>query len=312
MKEHVPEKLGCRAAFTLIELLVVIGLMAMLGTVSITSYFAAVRGMANRAVREDTISLIRLARTTCLIDQTPTAVLFYNQWTQTGDREESEGTSAGAAVAIKMVGRISYVKGNVIVDEFADWNQSCPTVRASDNNSPSDKGVRFYHMSDISKMERGIDDCSSIVSTAVEPVKFDDEYMIASGRQVHSFCTTYKKNADDNEKFSGVDSENGNNHRWGHRVKNANGITWKIGDAYGVEIGSLRLPKGFIYGTSSPKSMKIDGAPSIAFDPRDASGYADYEVGSFSPIKISSYRPNGSWKQIDPITKDDLKDEKQR
>ena len=48
-----------RAGFTLIELMVVIGLMALLGTISVTSYFAAVRGMSDRAAVQDTIALMQ-------------------------------------------------------------------------------------------------------------------------------------------------------------------------------------------------------------------------------------------------------------
>ena len=70
MKQHHPSRAAGRAAFTLVELLVVIGLMAMLGTISVGGYFAAVRGMADRGALQDTISLIRLAQQTCLIDQT--------------------------------------------------------------------------------------------------------------------------------------------------------------------------------------------------------------------------------------------------
>ena len=86
MKARKTEASVRRAAFTLVELLVVIGLMALLGTVSVTGYFAAVRGMSYRAAKVDTVSLIRQAMQTCLIDQTPTAVLFYNRQTKVGRR----------------------------------------------------------------------------------------------------------------------------------------------------------------------------------------------------------------------------------
>ena len=79
-----------KAAFTLVELMVVIGLMALLGTFSVTGYFAAVRGMSDRAALDDTRSLIRLAMQTCLIDQTPTAVLFYNRYVVKVDKLENQ------------------------------------------------------------------------------------------------------------------------------------------------------------------------------------------------------------------------------
>ena len=102
MKAHIPARAVGRAAFTLVELMVVIGLMALLGTVSVTGYFAAVRGMADRAAKQDTVALVRQAMQVCLIDQTPTAVLFFNRQTkaqesQTTSSDEARASSAGAA-----------------------------------------------------------------------------------------------------------------------------------------------------------------------------------------------------------------------
>ena len=100
MKAQFTGRLGRKVAFTLVELLVVIGLMALLGMVSVAGYFAAVRGMSDRAAKEDTVSLIRLAMQTCLIDQTPTAVLFYNRQTRVEggsvSSEEATASSAGS------------------------------------------------------------------------------------------------------------------------------------------------------------------------------------------------------------------------
>ena len=296
-----------RAAFTLVELMVVIGLMALLGTVSVTGYFAAVRGMADRAAKEDTVSLIRLAMQTCLIDQTPTAVLFYNRQTRVaGDgvsSEEVTASSAGSAVAIKMVGRISYVKNDVIVDEFADWNQSYPTT-GSDN----DKGIRFYQMSDLKAVAQGVDRCSSIVYTSVVPVKFDNEYMIASGRQVQHFCSDFKKNGADNRTFSGTTYDNGNNQRWGHQIKTANGIQWKTGDPYGMEIGSLDLPKGYVYGNQAASSTRIDSLRALTFNPADAADANTYELPLNQTITISAFRGQ-IVRRVGSITAKDLRDD---
>jgi prepilin-type N-terminal cleavage/methylation domain-containing protein len=313
MKAHVPGKSAPRAAFTLIELLVVIGLMAMLGTISVTGYFSAVRGMSDRAALQDTISLMRQARQVCLIDQAPTAVLFYNRQIEASDSGTANPASAGTAVAIKMVGRVSYFNDNIILDEFADWTQSYP-MRGKNAND-EDSGMRFYRMSDLEQnVAGGIDKCSSIVSTYVVPVseEFKAEKMISANLQVYQFCNTYKKNGSDNKKFSGSDMDNGNDYRWGHRVTKSNGLQWKIGDAYGVEIGSLTLPKGYIYGTpgNKPGESKIESIPSLSFDPRDATGYNDFELSPDRTIQISALRPSG-YKAIGSITKKDLSDDEQ-
>ena len=294
-----------KAAFTLVELMVVIGLMAMLGTISVTGYFAAVRGMSDRGALDDTRSLIRQAMQTCLIDQTPTAVLFYNRQNQVQtdavSSEEVKATSSGFAIAIKMAGRITFVKNDILVDEFADWNQSY-SDKGDDGN-----GVRFYRMTDLDKVAQGIDACSSLMKEYVESIhqEFDDEYMIAAGCQVQNFCSELEKI----RKYQGSGSpENAYNYRWGRRFKDRNGITWKIGDAYGVEIATLDLPRGYIYGSQEPSSMKIKSVNSLSFSPSDASGWNDYVMSLKNPVTISAFRAEG-FKKIGTLSANDLRDD---
>ena len=306
MKAHETERMSRRAAFTLVELIVVVGLMAMLGTISVTGYFAAARGMTERAAMQDTISLIRQAMQVCLIDQTPTAVLFYNRQTQAeqeggGDRG---ATSAGTAVAIKMAGRLSYVSGDILVDEFADWNQSYPVTTSSD-----DAGVPFYRMANLAgEVKGGIDKCRSFVDTAVVPVSFDNEYMIAYGGQVQNFCEVYKKRGKDNQKFSDTSYYNGNNQRWGHRIKQGNGLSWKVGDPYGVEIASLQLPNGFVYGSKAADSTEIAPAGALTFSPSDVADANTYAMNLDQATTIST-SAGAKMRKIGGITSQDLRDD---
>ena len=308
MKAHETETPSRRAAFTLVELLVVIGLMAMLGTVSVTGYFSAVRGMSYRAAKVDTISLIRQAMQTCLIDQTPTAVLFYNHQTKVDEKDKAatKASTAGVAVAIKMVGRISSARDDILVDEFADWNRSYP-IATSSAEVANDKGIRFYRMSELEKeVKQGIEDCSSIVSTLVEPVAFDQEYMLAYGMsapyddsykgQVQGFCNRFEKTC------------MGNGIRYGHRIKNRNGIAWKAGDAYGVEIGIHELPRGFFYGGREASSAKIESAGAITFAPCDLDDFGQYLM-DIDPISIYVYSGENRKVEIANINKNDLRDE---
>ena len=293
-----------KAAFTLVELMVVIGLMAMLGTISVTGYFAAVRGMSDRAALDDTRSLIRLAMQTCLIDQTPTAVLFYNRHTQVKtdsvSEEEVGATSSGSAVAIKMAGRISYIVDGLLIDEFADWNQSYPPAKAG---ATSKSGVRFYRMTELDKVAGGdLDNYSSLVNDYVTKTKryVGNEYMIAAGRQVDDFCDTYV--LPDNE------------YRWGRGFSGENpglGIgAWQIGDAYGVEIASLDLPKGYIFGSQEPTSMKVKPVNSLSFTPdsSDAMNHNTYVLRLQQGVTISAWRAN-RFKSIGTLNRTDLEDE---
>lgn len=313
-----------KAAFTLVELMVVVGLMALLGTISVTGYFAAVQGMSDRAALDDTRSLIRLAMQTCLIDRTPTAVLFYNRQNQVakdGNREEVRATSSGSAVAIKMAGRISYVdrSNGILVDEFADWNQSYP-IKRSGSASTSGSGVRFYRMTELNEVARGIDQCSSLMSDCVEDESevnsrsFKNEYMIAADLQVKDFCRIFQKEGVQNKKFSNATYENGNGSRFGRRIAQGNtGLTaskWQIGDAYGVEIASLDLPRGYIFGSQEPGSMKIDSLESLAFSPDDADNLArnEYVLKLQQGVTISAWRSE-RFKKIGTLNKNDLEDE---
>ena len=74
-----------KRAFTLVELLVVVGIMAAMATMSIGSYFAVVRGMADRGALAAATSVISLAQERARIDLAPTVVYFYNELVQNKD-----------------------------------------------------------------------------------------------------------------------------------------------------------------------------------------------------------------------------------
>ncbi len=216
-----------RGGFSLIELIVVIGLMALLSTISIGGYFAASRGMEARGVVQDTVSIIRQTMQTCLIDQTPTAILFCNRRQNTA---AEGGEAQGIAIAIKMAGRISYivgsgrcktstgdslpVSGGMLVDEFADWNQSYP-LDASD--SGEQRAIRLYQMSSPNgdRLDQGVKQCSSLMCAWVGYTRLQTEYMINARRTVEDWCNDNDKTDTDNKTYSSITYDNGNDQRWG-------------------------------------------------------------------------------------------------
>ena len=68
-----------KRAFTLIELLLVVGIMGLLGTVSVGGYQQMRRGMEEKGVIQDVNTLIRAAYQRAQIDRQPTAVVFWNE-----------------------------------------------------------------------------------------------------------------------------------------------------------------------------------------------------------------------------------------
>jgi hypothetical protein len=158
------------------------------------------------------------------------------------------------------------VRGDILVDEFADWNQSDPVGDGS--SSAQGAGVRFYRMQNLSgQVKGGIDACSSIVEPFVTKVtEFGEEYMISSGLKVREFCDLYKKRGEDNAKFSDASYLNANSWRWGFKVTGGlSAGSWKVGDAYGVEISALQLPQGYIFGSQPPNSTEIDEVTAVVF-----------------------------------------------
>lgn len=290
-----------RSAFTLIELLVVIGLMAVLATFSVAGYSAASRGMADRGVVQSTVSLLRVAQQTCEIDRVPTKVLYFNQRLPDSANQGEATIYQGTAIAIKQAGRITIAPGNagnLLVDEFADWNQSYPQRTKHSDKAP---GMRLFRMKS-EDTSRDIDGCSVLVQPFVENYDLDD-YMIESGANIKDWCARYGK--------AGGGNKAGNNSVWGFREKNGSGAglkvqSWRVGDPYGVEIARIDLPRGYIFGSSLPSGDKLVPAGESSFDSEQA-------TPSFSGgVTISAVRPTAGGgvtpKKVETVNSSMLKD----
>lgn len=279
-----------RSAFTLVELLVVIGLMAVLATVSVAGYSAANRGMADRGAIQSTVSTLRVAQQTCMIDRVPTKVLFFNQLLSSGGGTTSATLYQGTAIAIKQAGRITMDPGKgvgMLVDEFADWNQSYPT-----SGSSGSAGMRLFRMTQ-SDESKDIDGCSTIVNPYVTTKKILDDYMIQSGSGIRDWCE---------------DHAPGNAVMWGFEVTSGSAGDWKAGDPYGVEIARIDLPKGYIFGSTPPTGNKLRAASvaAVTFDPEDS----EPSMSASVPISLMRAAVGGTFsaKPVGTITATMLKD----
>ena len=278
-----------RAAFTLVELLVVIGIMAVLATISVAGYSAASRGMADRGVIQSVVSVLRVAQQTCEIDRVPTKVLFFNRRISDASNDDDSTRYQGTAIAIKQAGRITISPSqadNLLIDEFADWNQSYP-MKGSEN-SP---GMRLFRMK-AGDESQDIDGCSVMVRPFVKRYELR-EYMIQSGTEMNNWCRDHKRTASDNrpEGMSASYVENGNNYVWGFEIRPGSGgsaTTWEVGDPYGVEIARIDLPKGYIFGSSAPSGDRLVSASvkEVHFNPEE------FEPKPSGTVPVYAMRPS--------------------
>ena len=299
-----PRQAG-RAAFTLVELLVVIGIMAVLATISVAGYSAASRGMADRGVIQSTVSILRVAQQTCEIDRVPTKVLFFNRRISDASSDNDSTRYQGTAIAIKQAGRISISPShvnNMLVDEFADWNQSYP-MKGSEN-SP---GMRLYRMK-ADDESKDIDGCSVMVKPFVKHYELS-EYMVQSATTMSTWCSRHRRTASDNRPQGASSSyvDNGNNYVWGFEASSAGGGSlsvgaWEVGDPYGVEIARIDLPKGYIFGSSAPSGDRLVSASvrevhfnPEAFEPKPSGTVPVYAMrpssgGAYSPKHVGDVK----------------------
>jgi prepilin-type N-terminal cleavage/methylation domain-containing protein len=272
-----------KRAFTLVELLVVVGIMAAMATMSIGSYFAVVRGMADRGALAAATSIISLAQERARIDLSPTVVYFYNEIVQ--NKDESKGDElvvAGVAIAVRRGGRITHKTGSRISDEFADLDR---TYGVKDGAAPlCGDSFRLYRFNFI-KMEY-----SSVYTEVVEEPVGNETYLV-------------EQPVDRGFKFDNGEKEDPTEiMAYAFEVLDGN-ASWKPGDAYGYEFARIRLPDNYIFGSESDvpsKSNPIkDVSPVIKCLP-------DSNANSLESIQVSARRPSG-WKKIGE-SKDEMKD----
>ena len=308
--------------FTLIELLVTMGLMAMLATVSIAGYYSAVRGMTERGVRQDVISFVRLAQQRALVEQTPTSIYLMNRMFRTEDEDMGEAAYV-AGIAVRMAGRISCISksgdnggGIYLIDEYADLDKTYPTNAVGKSIQGKGRtGMRIYRMgANIRSAKAGY----SVVHDRVIRAKLDtnlEDLLVSEG-----------KDAAGTFQFDSSSVNDAIRTAWGFQVNNkidndARGGAdndWRVGDPYGVEIATLQLPHGYVFGTVSdvPREIGVtkDVGKPMFFDPAviSADKYKGSDIKNFQNITISAFRPDrggASMEQITTITSNSLNDD---
>ena len=277
-----------RRAFTLIELLVVIGIMGLLGTVSVGGYNAMQRGMEERGVMGNVNTFIRTAYERAQIDRQPTAIYFWNETIRSSTLDENE-IVVGRAVAVRRSGRISMVYGDLLVDEFADLEKSYSSRGGTGGDEEGELGANGSgnlgeNGSDENTMFLyNLDNQGSTVRLQ-RSVVYDE----AEKRSVQE--TYLQGRPSDNVGSGEMDL-------WGFRIKDKNGVDWRNGSAYGFEFAEITLPHNYIFGSNHSKTAEdpVREIGTMVFSVVQNTGGSQGVTGGVQGnVSVYALRPDGS------------------
>ena len=267
-----------RKAFTLVELLLVVGIMGLLGTLSVGGYRAMQRGMAERGVMQNVNYFVKAAYQRAQIDRQPTVVYFWNETLREATDYESE-IVVGKAVAVRRNGRITKIDGQFLYDEFADLNMTYQTSDEESGSSDKANSMFLYPVDRLSNLAGG-----SVLRSVVDGKVHEKELTPLYLSQGQNLSIT-------------DESESGRIKTFAFKIFDQGGVTWQAGMAYGFEFARIELPHNFIFGSSysTSKENPVKDIGSLVFDVgyNAGDGVSGGTMGSYS-IQISSLRPNAS------------------
>ncbi len=263
-----------RRGFTLLELLMVIGIMGLMGSITVGGYRAMRRGMEERSVFQNVNQFVRAAYQRAQIDRQPVCVYFWNETLRPANNDEGEPAIAvGKAVAVRRAGRLSFRQGQLLYDEFGDLSadEDGSDENGSDEESSGKGGVYMYCLNgNESSMQR------STVEEIPVSVTVDAPFAQSGGtRKSIQF--------------------------YAHRLAKTSGSSytgWKTGDAYGFEFAEIQLPHGYLFGkkydanTAGPMAAS-ESSMRFRVGDNSGSGAQNGKVGD-DVIEIFSLRPNSS------------------
>ena len=264
------------AGFTLLELLIVIGIMGLLGTISTGGYRAMVRGMEERGVMQNVNSFVRAAYQRAQIDRQPTIVYFWNE-TLRSKTDDNFEIVVGKAVAVRRSGRISRKDGSVLMDEFADLNFTYMTNDEREDGSSGNSSESLMEIYPMDNLTQGGLQRSFVQAQVVYR---EDSVQFLGGRK-----------ADESDQSGVIPG-------YGFMLKDANGVSWKQGMAYGFEFQRLQLPNGYVFGRnySGNSGNPIVYVDKFAFDVglNNNSGRNTGGVIGNGTIEVSALRQQGT------------------
>lgn len=257
-----------KRGFTLLELLVVVGLMAMLGTISVNGYRAVVRGMEERSAISAASSFIRAARQRAQIDNKPVAILYWNEMLK-DKTEDEQAIIVGKAIAVRQAGRITGVDGKYLLDEFGDLDQGYKV--AEDGEDPDEKSLfKIY------KLEPNGNCQVAEVSTEVRAYTKDNNHPLEVVANHYFKSSASERNNADPYVTSYAFCQCGGD------------ASFNVGDAYATEFAQVTLPHGYTFDRQDPSSLSMSNPTSN----RRSLGRIPTQLGAQAPqIAIYSIRP---------------------
>ena len=260
-------------AFTLIELLVVMGIMGLLGTISVGGYQAMQRGMETRGVMQAVDSMLRAAYQRAQIDRQPVVVYYWNE-TLRSETDTETALVVGRAVAVRRYGRLSDVRNGLLIDEFADLDQTYPVSKSSGGSTKN----AFY----LYPMDNP--------STSLQ-------------RSLVSGTVTYS--ADSVQFYSGTKNDRTANQQLpGYGFSVVNGFnSWHAGMSYGMQFLELELPHNFIFGSSfsSDVSSPVQGAGVLVYDVKKIDGSGATGSSGANTVQINELKQSGGSLKATPV-----------
>ena len=251
-----------RDGFTLLELLVVIAIMAILGSVAMGGFRAMELGVTERAAVRAMNQFIRAAYHRAQIEKVPVSVFYWNETL----REETSlepPIVVGKAVAVRRSGRATYVSEDGLYDEFGDLQYSSSSYGSPDGKGSEESSMWIYKLNG--------NEGNSARRSRVLRDSVRGKLPLSGTGDGHYIDSYY---------YPFVDR---------------NGVTWQIGDAYGMEFLDITLPRNFLIGENYSKSTSdpVKGEGIMRFVPGANSGNGpESGVTGESTVKIFSLRPN--------------------
>ena len=281
-----------KKAFTLLELLVVMGIIGLMGTISVGGYRAMQRGMEERGVLQNVNTMLRAAYQRAQIDRQPVVVYFWNETLRESNAEQNE-IVVGRAVAVRRYGRFSDKEGNCLIDEFADLDKTYQT--SSQNGSTAT--MYIYPVDDLSDKSFHRSLVLRVIKDKTESVTF--------------LTSEYKQENIIEQTKSSTSSRNTGTRdvrRYGFEIKDQGGVSWKPGMAYGMEFMELTLPQNYIFGRNYSSSVQnsVQEIDKFVFEVKKHSGSAGSGISSSSTgetIEICSLRQKGASLEVNTVGK---------